>query len=83
MEDLGPPDLKTRRIEGELLGWDVSYIFDGHAIPAYGNHTTRLDRSRDRKLTHEAPPDEGSHTFHVEQAQASPSRTGLSGTTTT
>lgn len=56
MEDLGPPDLKARRIEGELLGWDVSHIFDGHAIPAYGNHTTRLDRSSDRKLTHGAPP---------------------------
>lgn len=54
MEGLGPPDLKARRIEGELLGWDVSHIFDGHAIPGYGNHTTRLDRSRDRKLTYEA-----------------------------
>jgi hypothetical protein len=54
MEDLGPPDLKARRIEGELLGWDVSHILDGHAIPAYGNHTTRLDRARDRKLIYEA-----------------------------
>lgn len=54
MEDLGPPDLKARRIEGESLGWDVSHILDGHAIPAYGNHTTRLDRARDRKLIYEA-----------------------------
>ena len=54
MKDLGPPDPKARRIEGELLGWDVSHIFDGHAVPAYGNQRTRLDRSRDRKLTYEA-----------------------------
>lgn len=52
----------TRRIEGGWLGWNVSSIFDGHTIPLYGNHTTRLDRSRDRKLTHKAPPHEGSPT---------------------
>ena len=70
------------RIEGEWLGWNVSSIFDGHTFPLYGNHTTRFDRSRDRKLTHEALLHEGSHTVHVEQAQDPQSRAGLSGTTT-
>jgi hypothetical protein len=44
------------RIEDGLFGWIVSAIFDGHIFPLYGNHTTRLDRSRDRPLTHKAPP---------------------------
>src|SRR5713101_5774710 len=42
----------ARRIEGGWPGWTVSSIFDGHTCPVYENHTTRLDRSRDRKLTH-------------------------------
>ena len=46
----------VRRIEDGRLGWTVNAIFDGHIFPMYGNYTTRLDRSRDRTLTHEAPP---------------------------
>ncbi len=73
----------VRRIEDGRLGWTVSAIFDGHIFPMYGNYTTRLDRSRDRTLTHEAPPYEASHMVHVEQVQDPQSRADLSGTTTT
>lgn len=37
----------ARRIEDGLLGWNVSSIFDGHTIPAYGNHI--LEDSTDRE----------------------------------
>lgn len=61
----------ARRIEDGWLGVIVSAIFDGHIFPQYGNYTTRLDRSRDRMLTHEAAPHDMrcSLVIHVEPAQ--------------
>jgi hypothetical protein len=65
----------ARRIEGGLLGWTDTFIFDDHIILVCGIHITRLDREKEADT--EAPPYEVSHTVTVELAQDSQLHTGL------